>query len=158
MYTQGIQSILLRLCTATNNNWFYCSDDFIMHKNNESLCCINIILYVNYNSIKTILGKRCLLYSPCREPHSYFKDFFKILIQSILFNIVNSLFANFIYVPTPLRKNLYITDVRDCVNILNIVIWKRCQICPCSPPHHLYMRVWGFDNPSSKMLWRHWQS
>jgi len=109
--------------------WSYCGDRFIMYKNMEALGCAsetNTILYVNYNSIKTILGKRCLLYSPCREPHSYFKDFFKILIQSILFNIVNSLFANFIYVPTPLRKNLYITDVRDCVNILNIVIWKRC--------------------------------
>ena len=38
----------------------YCGDHFIMHKNIESLCCTpetNRILCVNYNAIKSKMGK-----------------------------------------------------------------------------------------------------
>ena len=40
-----------------DDNWLYYGDHFIMHKNIESLCCTpetNIILYVNYNSIRKL--------------------------------------------------------------------------------------------------------
>ena len=45
--------------------WSYCGDHFIMYKNTEALCCTsetNIILYVNYNSIKTMIGKQSAVF------------------------------------------------------------------------------------------------
>ena len=41
-------------------NQTYCGDHFIIHENMESLCCIrkvNIMLYVNYTSIKKIIWR-----------------------------------------------------------------------------------------------------
>ena len=82
-YNVRIENTVNNIVTSLyGDRWYWssCSDHFIMYKNMEALGCTsetNIILYVNYNSIKNNSRKQCLLYSPCREPHSYFKDYFE---------------------------------------------------------------------------------
>lgn len=60
MFSMGnaVSNIVLT-CTVTDGDYTYCGDHFTVYRNVESLCCIhdiNVILHVDYTSIKNMKG------------------------------------------------------------------------------------------------------